>query len=263
ESGIQGVTISLSGTDILDRPVTATTTTAANGSYTFSGLVPGTYTVTETQPSSYLDGKDTIGTPAGTNPSKNVFSLTLSPTGVSVSAVKYNFGELVPSSLSGFVYVDANDDGTKQGSETGIASVTVSLTGTDDLNNAVSLTTTTLLDGSYSFSNLRPGTYTITETQPAGYFEGKDTIGTQGGSSATQDVFSNVVVTSGTTGTNNNFGELVPSSLSGFVYVDANDDGTKQAGESGIAGVTIALTGTDDLNNAINLTTTTLADGSY
>ncbi|MGO9601740.1 MAG: beta strand repeat-containing protein, partial [Isosphaeraceae bacterium] len=263
ESGIQGVTVSLSGTDILNRPVTETTTTAANGSYTFSGLVPGTYTVTETQPSNYLDGKDTIGTPAGTNPSKNVFSLTLSPTGVSVSAVKYNFGELAPSTLSGYVYIDANDDGTKQGSETGIAGVTVSLTGTDDLNNAINLTTTTLADGSYSFSNLRPGTYTITETQPSGYFEGKDTIGAQGGSSATQDVFSNVVVTSGTTGTSNNFGELVPSSLSGFVYVDANDDGTKQAGESGIAGVTVSLTGTDDLNNAVSLTTTTLADGSY
>jgi len=75
--------------------------------------------------------------------------------------------------------------------------------------------TLTLADGSYRFDNLRPGTYAIAEAQPAGYLDGKDTIGTQGGSSATQDQFTNVGVASGTTGTDNNFGELVPASLAG------------------------------------------------
>ena len=30
------------------------------------------------------------------------------------------------------------------------------------------------------------------------------------------------------------FGELLPASLAGFVYVDANNDGDKEAGEAGI-----------------------------
>ena len=37
---------------------------------------------------------------------------------------------------------------------------------TDDLGNPVTLTTTTAADGTYSFSNLRPGVYKVTETQP-------------------------------------------------------------------------------------------------
>ncbi|MFT4615290.1 MAG: hypothetical protein ACI9NT_002443 [Bacteroidia bacterium] len=44
ETGIGGVTIDLSG------PVTRSTVTAANVSYSFTDLPPGTYTVVENQP---------------------------------------------------------------------------------------------------------------------------------------------------------------------------------------------------------------------
>ena len=67
----------------------------------------------------------------------------------------------------------------------------------------MSTTTTTAADGSYSFGTLRPGTYTITETQPAGFLDGKDTIGTPGGTTG-NDVFSNIVLNEGVNGTNNN-----------------------------------------------------------
>ena len=53
--------------------------------------------------------------------------------------------------------------------------------GTDDLGNSVTLTTTTAADGTYSFSNLRPGTYQVNEIQPAVFLDGKDTAGTTGG----------------------------------------------------------------------------------
>ena len=83
-----------------------------------------------------------------------------------------------PASLSGFVYFDANNDGVKLGStETGIAGVTVTLTD----SKGVSVTTTTNADGSYSFTGLTPGTFTVTETQPAAYLDGKDALGSAGG----------------------------------------------------------------------------------
>ena len=56
---------------------------------------------------------------------------------------------------------------------------------------------------------------------------------------------------------------LPPSSLSGIVFADFNDDGQVDFGEQGIAGVTITLTGTDDLGHAVNLSQTTDADGAY
>ena len=54
------------------------------------------------------------------------------------------------------------------------------------------------------------------------------------------------------------------SSLAGVVYRDVNDDGAQLgAGETGIAGVQMRLTGTDFYGNAIIRNTTTAADGSY
>ena len=80
-------------------------------------------------------------------------------------------------------------------------------------------------DGSYSFGNLMPGTYSIVQmTQPAGYSAGKDAVGTQGGVLG-NDQINQAVVLSSTNGTENDFGSLAPAAVSGFVYSDANDDG--------------------------------------
>ena len=206
EAGIGGVTVKLTGTDDLGNAVSLTTTTAADGSYSFTTLRPGTYTVMETQPAAYLDGKDTAGSTGGIVTNDLISTITL---GSGVNSVNNNFGELPPASLSGFVYVDAGNDGVKGAGEAGIGGVNVKLTGTDDLGNAVSQTTTTAADGSYSFATLRPGTYTVMETQPAGYLDGKDTAGSTGGT-VTNDLISTITLGSGVNSVNNNFGELPP-----------------------------------------------------
>ncbi|MBX3403421.1 MAG: hypothetical protein KF699_08430 [Phycisphaeraceae bacterium] len=109
--------------------------------------------------------------------------------------------------LGGFVYEDDNDNGEIDLGEAGIAGVTVTLTGVNDAGQTVHVVTTTDEFGSYVFHNLRPGTYTITQTQPAGYNDGRDTLGTLGGS-AGNDVFFNIVINAGDKGFNYNFGEL-------------------------------------------------------
>ena len=178
------------------------------------------------------------------------------------ASVNNNFGELLPASISGFVYVDANNDGIKDSTESPIAGVSVLLTGTDDLGNSVNTTAITAADGSYSFTALRPGTYTLAETQPATYFDGKDTAGSLGGN-VSNDNIAAIVLKAGDASMNNNFGELLPASISGIVYVDANNDGIKGGTESGISAVTLTLSGTDDNNQTVSRTTTTAADGSY
>ncbi len=211
EVGIAGVTLVLLGTDINGNAVNRTTTTAADGSYSFgvtSSLVYGTYSITETQPVSYLDGKDTIGTPVSTTTVTNDKFSTIKLNSTSNNLINYNFGELRPAAIAGSVYLDSNSNGIKETGETAIAGVSLTLSGTNDLGQSVSRATTTTADGSYSFGNLRPGTYMVTETQPANYLDGLDAKnGVVIVGSASTDTIGSIVLTSGVTAANNTFGE--------------------------------------------------------
>ena len=251
EAGISGVTITLSGTDVLGTTVTRTTTTSADGSYSFTDLPAGTYSVVETQPSAYNDGADHAGSAGGTLTPTDTISSIVVPT--ATAAAGYDFGELVRSTatgttLSGTVYFDRNRSGGVPGTgETGIGGVTLTLF---DSLGAVVATTTTAPDGTYSFANIRPGTYRVVETQPNGL------------GSTTPNTLSALTVLAGGL-TDVNFGEI-GSSMAGQVYIDSNDNGTRQApGEGPIAGVTVTLAGTDVNNAAVTRTAVTAPDGSY
>src|SRR5262245_63028698 len=119
--------------------------------------------------------------------------------------------------MAGVLYVDANNNGTYDGRQARHPSSTLFPYTTLFRSHAVTATATTDANGAYSFTGLRPGTYTLTETQRAGEQNGELQTRTPGGSRA-HDVLSNIVLGSGTTGANNNFGELSPASNAGFVY---------------------------------------------
>jgi parallel beta-helix repeat protein len=110
------------------------------------------------------------------------------------------------ASLMGFVFEDFNDDGQIDYNEMGIGGVQLRLQGTDDLGQTVDLDTTTDSDGRYQFVDLRPGAYRVIETQPDGYAQGIDSVGTAGGSLAGTDEFL-VSLAAGVHGLNYNFGE--------------------------------------------------------
>jgi len=78
-------------------------------------------------------------------------------------------------SISGSVWVDGNGDGVPDPEDqtNGIAGVTVTLSG-DTLTNAV----LTGAGGTYSFTGLVAGTYTVTETDQEGYASTMDVDGT-------------------------------------------------------------------------------------
>jgi hypothetical protein len=190
----------------LGKKVTVTQTTGQNGSYDFTGLRPGTYTITkETTPQGYINGIDSIGSQGGTVGTNQFTQVVLN---VGQQGINNNFGVYKPSSLSGYEYVDANNNGIMDANEKGIANVRILLTGTDMNGNQVNLATTTNSTGFYQFTNLLAGDYTITQIPPVGYKEGKLTIGSLGGTSA-QDAFM-VQVALEQAGTNYNFGHPTP-----------------------------------------------------
>src|SRR5438093_1406762 len=85
---------------------------------------------------------------------------------------------------------------------------------------------TTAADGSYSFSSLDAGSYTV--GAPA----------TASGKALFTAASLAVSVAAGQTTPNNNFG-YVTGGLSGYAYVDANRNGVKDATEAGLGGVVI------------------------
>ncbi len=86
-----------------------------------------------------------------------------------------------PSTLTGSIFVDETGDSLRQSNERAVGGVTVSLVGTA-LNQPVSLTYTTLADGSYTFENLAPGVYSVSIVNPTLMIDGGDTAGTLGDS---------------------------------------------------------------------------------
>jgi uncharacterized repeat protein (TIGR01451 family) len=85
-------------------------------------------------------------------------------------------------------------------------------TATTTASTPVDLSTTTASDGSYSFANLAAGNYTITETQPTNYIEGKDEVGSQSSGTIAQtaktNAVQNITLAADVNGINNDFGNL-------------------------------------------------------
>jgi len=162
--------------------------------------------VTETQPAGYSDGPELNGTPAAGSVAENRF-LQIDLTKSAAASSGFNFGENKGGLISGVVFKDLNNDGTQAATgEPGIVAVKVRLTGKDSQNHTVDLTTTTAADGSYVFENVKAGTYTITETTPAGYLEGKAKAGTSGGTGGTTTI-TGITFASQAVAMGNNFGE--------------------------------------------------------
>src|SRR6185436_4928904 len=205
EAGIAGVTINVTGKTATGANVSMTTKTNAQGRYTFN-VGAGTYSVSEVQAAGFLNGKTSTGFVGGAKAGVDIVT-GINVTG-SVTCAAADFGEIKPGCVSGTVYADAYYIDVIESTEKRLSNVLITLTGTND-QGAVTLTARTDANGNYSFMNLRPGTYVITETQPAGYLQGKLTLGSAGGTIGA-DVFSNVKIGQGVCGTAYNFGEVIP-----------------------------------------------------
>ena len=178
-------------------------------------------------------------------------------------------------SVGDFVWVDTDKDGVQDAGEPGIPGVVVTITNADgtpvtDVNGVPVTTTTTDADGGYTFGDLPPGTYTVTVVSgvPAGYDPTVTGAGTTATDSSTGSATS-VTLASGQSDTTLDFG-FYPAvvSVGDYVWLDTDHDGVQDAGEAGIEGVTLTLTGpggaavTDVLGNPVT-TTVTDAAGAY
>jgi len=200
--------------------------------------------------------------PAGSN-------IFYTPQGRLISADNEGTQAYSPATLSGVVYNDVGGNGIyNSATDVGIAGVTVTVTGTNDLAQSVSVSVVTGLNGSYSIPGLRPGTYTITQTSPpqTGFTNESSNETFALGGTASPGQIANIVVPNGGVGGNYNLPQVqavAAATISGVVYFDPSSTGIYNTTDAGLSGVVVVLRGTDQNGNAVNVTVTTDANGAY
>ncbi|WP_457150155.1 SdrD B-like domain-containing protein [Mesorhizobium sp. P5_C1] len=165
--------------------------------------------------------------------------------------------------ISGTAFDDKNGNGINDDGAV-LGGITVHLLGTDHLGNAVDVSTTTGLDGGYSFTDIVDGAYSVQFDADGHIFSPAN----QGGDAALDsDVNSlgiapTIVLVENADISNVDAGMAVPATVGDFVFNDINLNGRQDAGEVGIAGVSVSLVDTSAAHNIL-ATATTDANGHY
>lgn len=254
ETGLTGITVTLTGTDMFGVPVSRTTTTDASGHFTF--LVPeGDYTV------SYNTSQTAM---AGFPDATNATSLTFHASPGEDWHPVLDFGVDNSGSLGDRLWNDANNNGVQDAGEVGLPNVTVNLYSADGTTWLGATVTDGM--GMYLFPGLPDGTYLVkvdTTTLPAGYTNTYD----EDNGTATDGIAGNpndqtlATVSGGTAHLTADFGYLNTTSypISGNVFNDMGTIGTKQDStiDPGLAGITVYL-----YDGAGNLLATAVTDSS-
>ncbi|OEZ59057.1 SdrD B-like domain-containing protein [Duganella sp. HH105] len=257
EAGIVGVKV-----DLKDEQgnVVKTTTTGTDGKYSFT-VDPGKYSISVTAPAGYTATGQHAGSDAaadsdtGANGQSDQFTLTAGQANNDVDAGFYK-----GATLGDRVWLDANKNGVQDAGEAGVAGVKVILL--DASGNPAGATATTDANGNYSFTNLKPGTYSVqfdTASLPANY------VLTNAGQGANGALDSDANTGTGKTGqvtlnSGDNHHDLdagivaLPATIGDRVWLDANGNGVQDAGEQGVDGVVVTLK--DNGGHVVNSVTT-------
>jgi cyclophilin family peptidyl-prolyl cis-trans isomerase len=229
--------------------------TDANGNYDFFQVQPGTYTLTRSPDTDFIDGQLTVGNLGGELTGDAITTIYVAQ---GQTAVNYNFavlglaGDLI--SLRDFLNTSSSSDflptpgsgsaaadnsvqpstpaatGTSSvagtvltAGGTGLAGVQIALTGTDNTGRDILQTTTTEANGSYQFTALADGSYNLNITeQPAGFRLGQPSAGNLGGNIFQNGQILNIQVGTGASGTGYNFTELpVAAPAAGTLAINA------------------------------------------
>ncbi len=185
---------------------------------------------------------------------------------------------LAPTSVSGVVFQDLNNNGLRDSNELRLADVPVVLFGTDIHGVAVNQQMVTDSNGVYAFTNLVPGRYSVYQIQPEFYIDNNEVAGTGTTATVGNDAFLNLNLVQGIPARAFNFTEGIkdPSkrpflassqnvgqtqvvsrpnggsgSLSGTVATDSNRSNTYDSGDIGIPGVIVTLSGNDTAGNSV------------
>jgi uncharacterized repeat protein (TIGR01451 family) len=284
ESGVPGVTVTL----LLNGAPVSQTTTAGNGTYSFTNLISGTgysvqfdppvgLTFTQQLNTGNADGvADDSDVPTGvTSGTSADFTLSYGEAEPDIDA-----GVFLPAGLGDVMWIDLNGNGVQDNGEQPIVGATVTLLKDNGGVYEVYSTTQTVSNGYYWFADLPVGTYVVSFTLPTGYTWTQQTgalnnplnsdVNPATGASAP------VTLARGERNPNIDAGVTPYASLGNYVWVDRDQNGLQDNGAaSGLNGVTVNLldldrqvigsrvTANDAQGNPGYYTFTNLVSGTY
>ena len=265
---IAGITVILS--DCEGNEV-ARTLTDDLGNYVFDNLIFGDYQVRfdQTGNNNGIDYYEASPKDAGGDDSKDsdvdaqFLSDCVSLMEESI-AIDAGFNEPT-ANVSGTAFEDIDGDGIRDVDEGLIINLLVSLV---DCDGNVVATTITDEFGNYSFVDIRAGDYKIVFGTPSD-INGNEFSATKQDVGNDDSIDSNIGVDNSTeciplapNSDNNISAGFIPPSgiISGLAFNDENQDGIQDAGELGIAGITVEL---QDCNGITIASTTTDNEGNY
>ena len=275
EPGIAGVLVEL--LDAAGNGTGITTTTGPDGSYSFTGLAPGTYGVKFTDT---VSGKQLVDPNVGSDDSIDSDAIDLGGGMSQILDIVVVAGadtpdndagvEDIPGALSGTYFCDENrndiDDGAASGDKD-VEGKLVTLLNADgsaavDIDGNAIAPVRTDAQGDYRFDNLAAGEYVVMfESSVA---EGKSFVAPDAGSDDTVDSdvvdiangkTAPVTVEAGKETKDVDAGvEVLPGALSGRYFCDENDNAVDDGGaEPGVAGKTVMLLEADGVTPATDI----------
>jgi cysteine-rich repeat protein len=215
----------------------------------YVSLLPGTYTLTETDLSGYVES---ISCSNGQTSETSTITFALQVgDDVVCTITNSQYG-----SFAGMKYIDVNANGQFDNTDTTYEGWKIELYKHDGTNYVYLTETTTDSLGNYIFENLLPGMYKIAEDLSGGEYVATDPN--------TFGLYNAVLLNAGENLTGYDFGNYKANRIWGYKYEDLNANGAWDGGESGLPNWTIYLD--DNLNNlpdANEPQTTTDSTGMY
>jgi len=238
------VTVQLIGSD---GAVAAQTQSGNKGTYAFSDVMPGEYTVRFLRKDGYTftkyrpaeeGGNDAVLAQADTYGETEPFTFVMSET-----ITDLNAGFVQSATLGGVFFYDANDNGLMDELESGFTDGQVRLLSED---GEIDITQTVGADGSYYFSGVVPTTYTLYYLLPehaemAKVVNGGNTLENQG----LENAVTEVTVKAGKSYTRPLVGAVKLGTFEGYAFTDTNANGVLDDGEPTLRGVTVSLSPRD------------------
>jgi protocatechuate 3,4-dioxygenase beta subunit len=158
------------------------------------------------------------------------------------------------ASIAGNVFNDADANSAKNTGESGVANVKIFLDADKDgMLDTGEKTATTDAGGNFKFTGLAAGSYRIREVVPAGYRRTTPSSG-----------YFDVTLAANQAVTGKNFGNTQKVYIAGTLWKDANGNGSKDAGETGLVNWRVFIDADKDgVFDSTERSTLTDASGNY